>query len=46
MHISIKDVAIILQGDSGLNGNGEDDVNYDYDYDYDHLTVGLLSEDQ
>lgn len=39
VHISIKDVAIILQGDSGMNGNADDDINYDYDYDYDHLTV-------
>lgn len=39
VHISIKDVAIILQSDSALNGNADDDINYDYDYDYDHLTV-------
>lgn len=39
VHISIKDVAIILQSESGLGGGVEDDVNYDYDYDYDHLTV-------
>lgn len=39
VHISIKDVAIILQSDSGTNGNADDDINYDYDYDYDHLTV-------
>lgn len=39
VHISIKDVAIILQSDSALGG--DDDINYeDYaDYDYDHLTV-------
>lgn len=38
VHISIKDVAIILQSESALGG-GDEDINYDYDYDYDHLTV-------
>lgn len=39
VHISIKDVAIILQNESGLGGDDDDDINYDIDYDYDHLTV-------